>query len=175
MLNPLLPMKKLLLIALLVSYGVPAASSYAPLFVIERSTNRNVVHYDAKLSAPGTLDAKEPVVVYWEMRTKAGRRENLTGMEKRRAYGFALSADPAPGTYVLKLVPQPGRPVRVSLQGDQAIAEMLIQGKKSRLKRLFIQTKGKGLIPQVDYMELYGEDLETHKPTYEKVLPKGRS
>jgi hypothetical protein len=46
-----------------------------PLFIIERSKNSNVVHYDARLTADGELAAEEPVIAYWVMlvRTADGR------------------------------------------------------------------------------------------------------
>jgi len=69
---------------------LPAAAQAKtqPLFIIERSKNANVVHYDARLDADGRLDPKEPVVAYWIMLAEDGRRENLNWIEKRKAYGF---------------------------------------------------------------------------------------
>ena len=45
--------------------SVWAAGTNQSLFVIERSKNANVVQYDARLTADGVLDPKEPVKVYW--------------------------------------------------------------------------------------------------------------
>jgi len=43
----------------------PAQKKTQPLFIIERSKNANIVHYDAQLTASGKLDPNEPVIVYW--------------------------------------------------------------------------------------------------------------
>ncbi len=44
-----------------------ALDTYLPLFVIERSTNANMVHYESHLTAEGRFDSKEPVGAYWIM------------------------------------------------------------------------------------------------------------
>jgi hypothetical protein len=59
--------------------ALPAAPATAqiktsPLFIVERSKNANVVHYDARLTADGKLDPKEPVTAYWVLLAEDGRR-----------------------------------------------------------------------------------------------------
>ena len=61
-----------------------------PLFIIERSKNTNVVHYDARLTADGKLDPEEPVIAYYVMLAEDGRRKELSWIEKKMAYGFCL-------------------------------------------------------------------------------------
>jgi hypothetical protein len=46
----------------------------ATLFVIERSTNANVVHYDANIAADGQLDPRQPISAYWVMAAEDGHR-----------------------------------------------------------------------------------------------------
>jgi hypothetical protein len=58
-----------------------AQVSYAPLFVIERNTNANVVHYEAKLK-DGHIDQHQPVIAYWIMGAEDGRRQELNLLEK---------------------------------------------------------------------------------------------
>src|SRR5579871_1079208 len=67
---------------------------WQPLFVIERSTNANVVHYDARLTPAGELDASRPIDAYWVMQAADGRREELTSLERSKAYGFTLEHGP---------------------------------------------------------------------------------
>jgi phage gp46-like protein len=52
--------------AVLVLLAAPAAAQIktSRLFIIERDKNTNVVHYDARLTADGQLDPKEPVIAY---------------------------------------------------------------------------------------------------------------
>lgn len=60
---------KCLLPLLLISIGtLSAVGDFSQsLFVLERSTNANVIHYDAKITSDGTTDPKEPVIAYWVM------------------------------------------------------------------------------------------------------------
>ncbi len=151
--------------------SVAFADSTQPLFVIERSTNSNVVHYEAQLGEDRKLNESDPVVVYWEMKTKAGKRQELSGVEKRRAYGFKFEPDAAtPGSVLLHLVPYDKRKLRVSAVDGAASAEITIDGKPSKLKKIFIHTVGHSLIPGVDYIELFGSEVASGTSTYEKIL-----
>ena len=67
--------------------------SQQPLFTIARSTNANLVQYDARVLSSGAPDPKQPVVAYWIMLAQDGRHAELTGTEKRMAYGFTLMPD----------------------------------------------------------------------------------
>jgi len=59
--------------------------SQQPLFTIGRSTNANIVQYDVRLTASGSLDSKSPVVAYWIMLAEGGRHLGLSAIEKRAA------------------------------------------------------------------------------------------
>jgi hypothetical protein len=63
-----------------------------PLFIIEKSTNANVVHYDAVITPDGGLDPREPIIAYWVMAAEDGRREDLTSAERPKAFGFTMCA-----------------------------------------------------------------------------------
>jgi hypothetical protein len=63
----------------------PAQKKTQPLFIIERSKNANVVHYDAQLTADGEIDPNEPVIAYWVMLATDGHREELNWIEKKKA------------------------------------------------------------------------------------------
>src|ERR1039457_5763512 len=64
----------------------PPRRGTQPLFIIERNKNANVVHYDAQLTTDGKLDPKGPVIAYWVLLAKGGRRQNLNWIEKKTAY-----------------------------------------------------------------------------------------
>jgi hypothetical protein len=85
-----------LLPLLLISIGtLSAVGDFSQsLFVLERSTNANVIHYDAQITSDGTIDPKEPVIAYWVMSAeKNEKREELNALEKSLAYGFAICKD----------------------------------------------------------------------------------
>src|SRR4030042_179644 len=107
-------------LAVLVLLPAPAAARIkaSPLFIIERSKNANVVHYDARLTADGELDSKEPVIAYWVKLARDGRREELSWIEKKKAYGFEIKPDPEAKGYKMTLVADPQRQLTVKKEGD---------------------------------------------------------
>ena len=88
-------------------FPAAAQAETQPLFIIERSKNANVVHYDARLNADGKLDPKEPVIAYWIMLAEDGRREDLNWIEKKKAYGFDIKPDPSGDGYRMTVVCRP--------------------------------------------------------------------
>jgi uncharacterized protein DUF4833 len=167
-------MTRIILSLLLIStVALPAfGDSYSALFIIERSTNKNVIHYDAKFGKDGKLDPKNPVVAYWIMAAQDGRRESLTFIERRKAYGFTINRDGSSGTYRMTLVSQKQREIRIYQQGDSVHAETFIDGHAAYLTKIYVKTRKAGLLRTADYYELFGTDIATGAECYEKVMPQ---
>lgn len=146
--------------------------SYSPLFIIERSTNKNVIHYDAKFGKDRKLDPKNPVVAYWIMAAEDGRRESLTFIEKRKVYGFTINRDGSSGTYRMTLVSQKQREIRIYQDGNSVHAETFIDGHAAYLTKIYVKTRKAGLLRTADYYELSGTDVATGVERYEKVMPQ---
>jgi Domain of unknown function (DUF4833) len=165
---------KSLLVLVLVSIGVPGlpADSYQPLFIIERSTNANVIHYDAKIGKDGSLDPKEPVVAYWVMVQEDGRRQKLSALEKSRAYGFTIQRDSPGQSYWMTLAAQKGRAIRIYQEGVKVRAVTLIGGHQAYLRKIYVKTRKWGLLRTADYFELFGDDQANGQDCYEKVTPE---
>ena len=166
--------KKMWWFAVLVLLAAPAAAQIKtqPLFIIERSKNANVVHYDARLTADGELDSKEPVIAYWVRLAQDGRREELSWIERKKAYGFDIKPDPEVKGYKMTLVADPQRPITVKKEGDAVRAEGIIDGRPAVLEKMFIKSSDGLMGPKVEYIELYGKDLETGGKRYQKIVPK---
>jgi hypothetical protein len=143
-----------------------------PLFIIQRSKNANVVHYDARLTADGKLDPNEPVVAYWVLLAEDGRREELSSIEKKMAYGFRTKADPSVNGYKMTVVAVPKGEITVRKVGDVVRAELVIDGHPSVLERIYINATDGLLGPKVHYIELYGKDIETGEKRYQKIVKK---
>ena len=153
--------------------SVPEAAQPAtqPLFVMARSTNANVVHYDAQLTANGELDPEEPVIAYWIMLAEDGHREELTWIEKQKAYGFTVARDPAGNGYTLTMAAVPDRKMTVRKAGGAARAELVIDGHQAAVERIFVEATSGMFGPKVKYVELSGKDLETGQERTERILP----
>jgi Domain of unknown function (DUF4833) len=139
------------------------------LFVIERTTNGNVVHYDARLDANGQLDSREPVVVYWTMGSATGRRQGLSYLERTRAYGIQVRTK-SPGRYLLTVVSQKRLEIEVYEDAGQIRAETTIEGHRAYLQRIFANIESSFLLPKVRYVELFGTDVLTGASRYQRII-----
>jgi len=146
-------------------------SKQATLFVIERNTNANVVHYDANIGANGQLDPREPVTAYWVMAAVDGHREELTPLEKSRAYGFSVEPGQDSNSYRLRLVAQRRRDIAIVRRGDAIRAEAVISGRRAWLQRMYVNSHKVLAVPTVKYIELFGIDVSTGETVSEKVVP----
>jgi hypothetical protein len=148
------------------------AQSTQSLFVITRSTNKNEVHYDAQVGKEGKLKPDEPVIAYWILKEKGGKREKLNLIERKKAYGFTISPESGGESFRMFIVPYKGRPIRVHMKDGKARAEMLIGGGYAYLKKLHIDVTEGIVVPTVNWVELQGEDVKTGQLRREKIVPK---
>ena len=165
----------------LLIFGPPAALAeqaggpYAPqrqeLFRIERSTNSNIVQYDAQVTQDGRLWSEEPIVAYWVRHNEDGQVKELSWFQKRFAYGFRAQHDPQTDRVTLDMKAKIGRPVIVEPVGERYTATMTIDGESAEIERIFIQATGRGISTRVEFIELYGRDSATGEARYEKLIP----
>ena len=142
------------------------------LFIIERSKNANVVHYDARLTSDGKLDPKEPVSAYWIMRAEDGRREELNWMENEKGYGFDIKPDPSVNGYKMTLMAAPKQQITVKKEGNAFRAVVAINGRPAVLEKIYINAYDGLTGSKVHYIMLYGKDLKTGKKRSQKSVPK---
>jgi len=154
--------------------GRPAGRSKDPkksLFVIERSLNSNVVHYDAQLDPDGRLDPKEPVIGYWVMLAEQGQIAQLNWIEQLRAYGFTTELNPSGNTYKMTLSSAPGRPMLIKNVGEDVRAEGLINGRPAIIERIYVKLSEGVLGPKVKTIEVHGTSLLTGEHSREIIEP----
>ncbi len=162
-----------LLAALHASIDPAAPTCPVELFRIARSTNANVVVYEANLSAPGRLDPGDPVHASWLLAGNRGRREALSFLERSLAYGFDLRpASPLPGFW-LTLKAEQDWHIRVTeIRGcPAAVAD--IAGRPAVLRRIDVKTAGPDLFPKVEWVELSGRALDGGDELRERIVPSG--
>lgn len=164
-----------LLVAMALTIAAPhawsAERSKHPLFKIERSSNANIVQYDAQTGDDGKLHRKEPVVAYWIRLAKNGEIRDLNWIQRRFAYGFKAKLDGATDTVELDMVADIGRPIMVGEQNGQYRAWMQIDGAMCFADKMYINSSGKGLSSKVHYIEFFGSDMKSGDRCYEKLVP----
>lgn len=141
------------------------------LFIIQRSTNANEVHYDVQVDADGKL-AEEPVVAYWIMKAEDGGREDLSFFERNMAYGFEVMPPGPDGEREMKLVAWEDRTIRLTKDEDSGKwrAVTKIDGEDAYLKRLYIETDEGGITPSVVFVDLFGDTVDGNDPVKEHMV-----
>ena len=158
-----------LLATLLISH-VALAQQRVGLFFIERNKNANIVVYEANLARDGLFDTREPVQAYWLMKAERGQREELNKIEREMAYGFDVRlTDNRKGAW-LTLVAYRAQPIHLVVGSGGVRPEAQIAGRKAHLTKIYVKASS-GLIPSVDYVELFGIDVATGKPLTERRKP----
>jgi hypothetical protein len=140
------------------------------LFHIERNKNANIAVYDARVQSDGSLYSEQPVVSYWLMLAEDGRRQDMNKMEKKMAYGFEIEGA-SRDSVLLKLKADIGREIVVHVAEDSCRAVIPIENKRAYLNRIYIMAIEKPPRPKVQYMEIFGTDIQTGEDLYEKILP----
>lgn len=164
------------LLLLLLSTAVRAQRS-DPVFYIEHSINSNKLYYEVRRTASGSIDRKRPVQAHWIMWAKdstGGKREDLSLLESKEAYGFTVKPVSTAGCFEMRIVSCSDRPLKVHLRNDMAVAETTIDGHFCSLAKVFVKVGELTLVhlPTVAYVELFGNDLKTGQLRSEKVRGK---
>jgi len=141
------------------------------LFIVARSKNANVVAYDANRGPGGDLVSSEPVVAYWLLDGDEGRREELTRIQRDRAYGVERAPGDDPGAHAVVFKAKRDRPLSIVTVDGCTVATTPIGGRNAVLHRLFVKSKEGTALPKVEYVEFFGEDPNTKEPLYEKLVP----
>jgi hypothetical protein len=143
------------------------------LFYIQHNRNHNTFVYDANLTSGKTLNAKEPIDVYRITYTKGGKKEELSGIQRKMAYGVTCSRLKN-GHYEFCLVSFPGKKLYLKPGADgKYIVTTTINGKEMILQRIFLATKNDSIFnPELEYAEFYGKCPKTGKEIKERINPK---
>jgi Domain of unknown function (DUF4833) len=151
-----------------------AQETTVPLFVIERNANPNVVRYEARLR-DGKLYPQQPVVAYWVMATEGGRRQELNILERIKAYGFTLRPGTEPESYVLTIVSDKKKEIRIIRMGTTVRAAARIGACEAYLEKVFVTLIKKfAVIDYPESAEMIGTDVTTGAKCRERVTPADR-
>ena len=153
--------------------GYPIPNDDHMLFYIQKSFNQNTVVYALNIDEHGKINPSNPINVFWRRYQEDGRKRELTQIEK--TFGYGVKAKPLknkPNTYVFSIV---------ALKDKQFIATQTPDGKphvittiadkNSLIERVYIKAEHTKLLPKVFYLEVFGTDLKSKKPVYQKIIP----
>jgi len=142
-----------------------------PLFKIERSKNANIIQYDAQVGPDGKLDAETPVVAYWIRLADNGEIRKLSWIQRTFAFGFHAHYDPVADTASMDMAVDIDRTIAVVRDGDVYRAKTTIDGAPSYLDRIYIEAHKHGLLIKVEFVDIYGKDVQTGEERHEHFVP----
>jgi len=155
------------------SFPVPPSSKKL-LFYLQRNKNTNTIIYEANYLSSGKLDPKNPVSVYWLRYTEGGEKKELNWIQRWLAFG--VESEPAKdgsGNFILSFVALKNRKVILTLDPEgKAYAYLPLNGKPSRLTRIYAQAQETNWLPSIKFVQVMGEDLKTKEQVIEYIFPK---
>ncbi len=138
------------------------------LFVIERSKNRNIVHYDICIGDDNYPANTEPVVAYWILEN--GTREDLNKLEREYAYGITEYRKLGKDSVRIILASMKQRAITIKKIGEKYRATILINGKESILERVYVKSHELMIgLPRVESVDLYGRTKGEGLPVSERI------
>ena len=111
------------------------------------------------------------MTAYWVRLAEQGQEKKLTWTQRKFAYGFDVTLSEDNHSVLLDMVLNLGRPIVVKRHAQDYRAMIDINGVACFLDRVFIQAHGKGWSTRLDYIELYGKDVDNDEDQYERVSP----
>ncbi|MBW6496989.1 MAG: DUF4833 domain-containing protein [Bacteroidales bacterium] len=141
------------------------------LFLINRSVDRNEVHYVVNLDKSGFLDKHQPVKVFWVKHEEKGQREPLTRIQNKFSYGLEfIHVDREKATFRIIAQDQLFEVSKGANGRFRAVA--LKPNAQVVVERIFVQIDGGSfLVPKVSKVEIKGFTLETGKYFVEALKP----
>jgi hypothetical protein len=143
----------------------------SPLFFIERSKNKNLVHYDIRLPENSSLSDARPVHAYWILEN--GRREELNPIEREYAYGIVHQEKLDENKFKVILAGFKGVEIIVERMDGLFKAMVSINGRESILEKIYVRSEeSRTGLPKVLYIDLFGRTKGTGLPIRERILPR---
>ena len=141
-------------------------SSFSKLFTLERTLNANQVVYEADLS-----DRNEPIHPYWNMLAEDGHTEELSRIERSRAYGTEI-IEQTPDELKFVIVSFRSHPLTVRIDPETQLpyATIALSGGEKILKNIFLTVVG-GIFPKVLKIDVSYQDAKDSQILHEFIDP----
>jgi len=136
--------------------GLPTPKGENLLFFLQRNPDANTVIYELNFKSDGVLDRENPVKGSWIRYTEQIKYKELTGIERRFAYGVKCKALPN-DEYEIRLVAYKKMPLYLKRSEIDNKYKIYIkdEGKDLLLKRVFVRVNGGSFwFPKVEYIDL---------------------
>ena len=149
------------------SFPVPHTDDM--LFYLQRSRNENTVIYDLNRKADGTVDAGNPINVYYIRFARDGKPWPLKWIERKFAYGYSHKKLKNQGGFQIELVAYDERKIELIPSNGSYKPYMTIAGQRALLRHIYVYADESGFWPKVRFVEIFGENPYSGAPIYERI------
>lgn len=148
-------------------YPVPEKDDL--LFYIQRNQNYNTVVYEINRTGCGEINVNDPMRVYWIMYNDHKEECELNYIQTKLAYGYKSNVinneliEFAFVSYDKKFfIEKANEDYRVMTKINEVY---------SILENVYVYAEEFGVFPDVKFIELFGTDVESGLPVYERFIP----
>ncbi len=154
------------------TFPVPGRNAYQ-LFYLQRQPNSNTIIVALNVKK-GKLDLDDPVHVYWIRYTEDGQTKELNWIQRTFAYGMQTKKI-SDGVYELNFVSYKKMKFSLELGTDKVwrVFANLKDGSEMIVRRIYLHVNGGSFWkPNVEYVELKGDQPVTYKEVRERISVK---
>ena len=149
------------------NYPIPDVDDM--LFYIQRNQNPNTVVYQVSKDCSGCFVSSNSINVFWRQFDNNGKDKALNYIQRKLAYGYeydVINND----AFQMNIVSYPNYKIFVTKNDDQIYkAVSKINNIWAELSNVYVFVEEQGAFPVVKYLELYGVQIESGLPCYEKI------
>jgi hypothetical protein len=154
------------------SFLIDPPISMNTLFYIQRSTSSALIMYETIRTDSYEINEDNPIDIYWISYDQDSARNDLNFFQRRLAYGISIESILPGSYYEMRMVSLDKKIIQVKRNEDGSVqANMKISGEMAKLKYVFIEVAKNFLIPEISYIEIFGQDLQTGLDIYERIIP----
>lgn len=140
------------------------------LFYLQRDPNLNTLIYELNVKN-GVVDRDEPVLAYWIRYSEDGKKQDLSYLQKKFAYGVQTK-ELGKDHFEIRFVSH--KKLALYLLRSEADKKfhvyVTVNNKKLVLDRIFVRIEGGSFwLPNVRYVELRGLNTENNTVTTERI------
>ena len=141
------------------------------LFKIERSRDADVVIYEANLMEDGSLNQKNPIIIYWKKFTINGKTEPLTKVQNSLSYGLKFLEVTSSETEFQLMAFEQSMTLRKNAKGDYKVYAR-IGNQEMEVERIYVWFSNKSYwFPKVGRVELYTKTANTPEILAKVITP----
>lgn len=155
----------------MVESSLPIPKGKNLLFFLQRTPDANTVIYELNFRDNGAIDERNPVKGSWIRYEDNGKCKDLTGIEKKFAYGVKSKAI-GNDEFEIRLAAYDKIPMYLlrSATDQKYYIYIKDEGKNLLLKRIFVKVNGGSFwFPKVAYIDLFTVHSETGKEFLKRI------